>query len=202
MYESVSNHHPVVRACIAMLAVLAACGDTATTPFSGTASASRASIGGDADLGAVFVTTNAAAGNAVVAFARGVDGTLTPSGTFSSGGLGIGGTVDPLASQSALALSGDNHRLYVVNGGSNSVSTFAVSGATLTLLGTVSSAGTLPVSLSVSRNRLFVLNAGSNGIAEFPLGPDGTPAQSPTASASLSTPASGASTISTSPNGR
>jgi hypothetical protein len=48
--------------------------------------------------GAVFTQTNATTGNAVVAFARASDGSLTPAGTFSTGGKGIGGTTDPLAS--------------------------------------------------------------------------------------------------------
>jgi 6-phosphogluconolactonase (cycloisomerase 2 family) len=89
-----------------------------------------------------------------------------------------------------------------VNAGSNSISTFAVSGGALTLLGTVPSGGTLPVSLSVSRDRLFVLNAGSNAVAELAIGSDGTPAATPPATASLRTPASGASTISVTPDGR
>ncbi|MFL5620859.1 MAG: lactonase family protein [Gemmatimonadaceae bacterium] len=201
MFDSITNHRSTVRACIATLALLAACADSTTKPFSATESASRASLNADADVGAVFVTTNAASGNAVVAFARGSDGALTPSGSFATGGLGIGGTIDPLASQSALALSDDNRRLYVVNAASNSVSTFAVSGAALTLLGTVPSAGTRPVSVTISRGRLFVLNAASNSIAELALRADGTPVQSPVATATLSSPSSGASTISVSPDG-
>jgi hypothetical protein len=39
-------------------------------------------------VGHVFVQTNAAAGNAVVAFDRNDDGSLTPEGTFATGGLG------------------------------------------------------------------------------------------------------------------
>jgi 6-phosphogluconolactonase (cycloisomerase 2 family) len=185
-----------------MLAVLSACGDTTTTLPIASPSASRDVANGAPAVGGVFVTTNAASGNAVVAFARAADGALTPGGTFSTGGVGIGGTLDPLASQSALVLSENDQRLYVVNAGSNSISTFAVAGGALSLLGTVPSAGTRPVSLSVSRNRLFVLNAGSNAVAEFALGANGTPAATPVATAALGAPASGGSTISATPDGR
>lgn len=191
-------------AAMATLAALAlgACTDT-TSPVSPTeVSASRALGNSAAATGGVFVTTNDPGGNAVVAFARSADGTLTPTGTFATGGNGTGGSVDPLASQFALTLSRDNQRLYVVNAGSNSISTFAVSGGALTLLGTVPSGGTQPVSLAISRNRLFVLNAGSNAIAEFTVGADGKPAAAPLATGALATPASGASTIVASPDGR
>ena len=203
MYERVAAPRFASCACVVTLAALSACADATTTPLPVTAaSPSRAVAEGEATVGGVFVTTNSAGGNAVVAFARAADGSLTPSGTFGTGGAGIGGTLDPLASQSALVLSDNAERLYVVNAGSSSVSTFAVAGSTLTLLGTVPSGGTLPVSVSVSRNRLFVLNAGSNAVAEFALGSDGTPDASPAATAALGTPASGASTISASPDGR
>lgn len=191
-------------AAIATLAalVLAACTDTTSPASPAEARASRSVGEGAAAIGGVFVTTNGADGNAVVAFARGADGTLTPTGTFATGGSGTGGAVDPLTSQSALALSRDNSRLYVVNAGSSSISTFAVSGGALALLGTVPSGGTEPVSLTVSRGRLFVLNAGSNAIAEFALGGDGMPAPAPLATGVLANPASGASTIAASPDGR
>src|SRR5919202_5258120 len=37
---------------------------------------------------AVYTMTNAAAGNAVLAFSRAADGTLTPSGAYPTGGRG------------------------------------------------------------------------------------------------------------------
>src|SRR5215467_8510890 len=63
-----------------------------------------------------------AGGNAVVAFARAGDGSLTFAGTFGTGGNGIGGTTDPLASQYSLILDGEDAKLlFVVNAGSNTV---------------------------------------------------------------------------------
>jgi 6-phosphogluconolactonase (cycloisomerase 2 family) len=183
------------------LAALGACTDATTVaPLAASSPALRAEQ--PIAVGGVFVTTNGAAGNAVVAFARATDGTLIPRGSFPTGDNGIGGTIDPLASQSALALSGDAHRLYVVNAGSSSITTFAVAGGDLVRLATVPSGGTRPVSVAVSGGRLFALNAASNAIAEFALDANGVPASSPVATANLATPASGASTIGVSPDGR
>jgi 6-phosphogluconolactonase (cycloisomerase 2 family) len=182
------------------LFALSACTD-ATTVAPLAPGSSALSAAQSAAVGGVFVSTNAATGNAVVAFARAADGTLTPRGSFPTGDNGSGGTVDPLASQAALVLSGDARRLYVVNAGSSSITTFAVAGGDLVKLATVPSGGTKPVSLAVSGSRLFALNAASNAIAEFALDQNGVPASSPAATANLATPASGASTIGVSPDG-
>lgn len=40
--------------------------------------------------GAVYSQTNAVAGNSVLAFDRGADGSLTPTGSYTTGGLGTG----------------------------------------------------------------------------------------------------------------
>ena len=83
---------------VAGAVALAACSDVqptapAITPVASNLSQSAQTVGG------VFVSTNGLNGNAVVAFARAADGTLTPAGTFATGGTGIGGVGDPLASQ-------------------------------------------------------------------------------------------------------
>ena len=118
-----------------LLAVFAACSLAACSDSSPTSPRSAAlgtpafdAAGGDASSGAVFTQTNATAGNAVVAFSRAGDGSLTYAGTFSTGGNGIGGTTDPLASQYSLTLDGEDAKLlFVANAGSNSISTFHVS---------------------------------------------------------------------------
>ena len=120
--------------------------------------------------GAVYTLTNAAAGNAVAAFDRGPDGTLTPQGTFASGGLGTGSL---LGSQGALVLSENGKRLFAVNAGSNSVSEFAVRDDGLGLVTTAPSGGVLPISLTQHGRYLYVLNAGGAGnIAGFVLDHD------------------------------
>src|SRR5262245_44945342 len=64
---------------------------------------------------AVFVQTNAAAGNQVVAYDQNADGTLTLADTYSTGGNGgalAGAVVDRLASQGSLTFDGEHSLLY------------------------------------------------------------------------------------------
>jgi 6-phosphogluconolactonase (cycloisomerase 2 family) len=187
---------------------LAACGESSsiTTPRSSSlvvpSSARLDESQGDA-RGAVFTQTNGANGNAVVAFARGNDGSLTYAGTFNTGGKGIGGTTDPLASQYSVLLDGEDDRLlFVVNAGSNSVSTFRVNGASLALVGTTGSGGTLPTSLAIANHTLYVLNAGSNTVRGFDIGTDGTLTSNASASAALSAGSSGGAAIRASRDGQ
>jgi 6-phosphogluconolactonase len=188
---------------------LAACNDT-TSP---NMPAPSRLIGGGATLsadrknddtrGAVFTTTNGANGNAVVAFARAGDGSLSYTGSFSTGGKGIGGTTDPLASQYSLILDGEDDRfLFVVNAGTNDISTFSVDGANLSLVGVTPSGGTLPVSLAIAHHTLYVLNAGSNTVAGFDISHDGSLTPDARASSSLSAGAAGGAAIRASRNGK
>ena len=81
--------------------------------------------------GAVYSMTNQDP-NGVAVFKRAPDGTLSPAGTFLTGGSGnpVAETgdppFDPLASQGALILSGDNRFLFAVNAGSNEISALAI----------------------------------------------------------------------------
>jgi 6-phosphogluconolactonase len=186
-------------------ALLAACGDQTTQPQSlagGRSAATTAShdLGGDArTVGGVYVSTNAATGNAIVAFARAENGSLEKIGQFNTGGLGIGGGGDPLQSQGAVVVSRDHQALFVVNAGSNSISAFAIdNGAVPHLLGTVSSFGSTPVSLAVTDERLFVLNQ-DNSIASYSIVGTGLP--TPLGQLSLGPASDGPSTINTSRDG-
>ena len=113
----------------------------------------------------VYTSTNAAAGNVVLAFDRAPGGGLTPAGSFPTGGTGTGAG---LGNQGAIALDGD--RLYVVNAGSADISVFAVRRHGLTLLERVGSGGATPISLTVSRDLLYAVNAGSGNISGFRIG--------------------------------
>ena len=122
-----------------------------------------------ADSGAVYTMTNAAAGNAVLAFNRSVEGQLTPAGMFPTGGLGTGGG---LGSQGALAIDERKDFLFAVNAGSNSISVFKISEGGLQLVDVAASHGSRPISLTVKRKILYVLNnggaiGGSDTIAGF-----------------------------------
>jgi 6-phosphogluconolactonase (cycloisomerase 2 family) len=121
--------------------------------------------------GAVYALTNAPAGNAVVVWNRGADGSLTPAGSYATGGQGSGAG---LGSQGALILSQNNRWLFAVNAGSNDISIFRVSDDGLTLVDRAPSGGTLPTSLTVHGDLLYALNAGGSGnITGFTIGERG-----------------------------
>ncbi|MEP6621070.1 MAG: beta-propeller fold lactonase family protein [bacterium] len=205
LWETSAMQRYVTSVATSAAILLAACGDPATRPGT-TAPTSSASASLDADLshravGGVYVGTNDAQANAVVAFARLESGALLKIGEFKTGGAGIGGTADPLQSQGSVILSANHKRLYVVNAGSNSVSTFAVlDDASLHLLGTVGSGGRGPISMTLTENRLYVLNA-DNSIAGFSVG-DETPRPILRSRLSLGASTDGPSTINAGRDGR
>src|ERR1700719_4750824 len=117
---------------------------------------------------AVFVMTNNADVNQVVAFQRDPNGTLDNPHSYGTDGRGSGGTVDPLASQGSLTLSADHAWLFAVNAGSGSVSVFRVNGAQLELTDRVATEGSEPNSVSQSGSLVYVLNtAGSSSVVGF-----------------------------------
>src|SRR5262245_44934416 len=81
--------------------------------------------------GALYTMGNEPEGNTVVVYARGVDGRLSLTDRFATGGLGTG---VGLGSQGALALNEDGTRLFVVNAGSDDFSAFQVRGDSLELV--------------------------------------------------------------------
>ena len=121
--------------------------------------------------GAVYVLTNAPAGNEVLVYGRGGDGSLTPAGSFATGGAGSGAG---LGSQNAVIVSDDHQLLFAVNAGSNSISSFRIRPDGLELAGTASSGGSMPTSVAFRRGLLYVLNAGvPNNVTGFTVAGDG-----------------------------
>lgn len=115
---------------------------------------------------AVFVQTDNLTANAVVAYQRAWNGTLTLAATYPTGGVGgqlTGSVVDHLASQGSLTYDRDHGLLYAVNAGSDTVSVFAVSGDHLALRQVISSGGSFPVSVTVHGDVVYVLNALNGG---------------------------------------
>jgi 6-phosphogluconolactonase (cycloisomerase 2 family) len=140
--------------------VLAACGRA-----DGGASIGAEHAGASASPGAVFVLTNEAAGNAVLAFDRGPGGALAPAGRHETGGAGTGAG---LGSQGALALSADGRWLYAVDAGSDELTLFRVRGAALEWIARVPTGGDTPVSVTAHGDLAFVVHAGgAGGIAGF-----------------------------------
>ena len=192
------------RFIVAALASAAAvaCVDGRAIPTDATNASSPSLSRHAAATGGVFTSTNGAAGNTVVAFSRRADGGLDYQGTFPTGGLGIGGVTDPLVSQYALILSRDKQLLFVVNAGSDDISTFRVEKNGLSLVGTVPSGDDLPTSLSASGQMLYVLNAGSNTVTSFRIAQSGQLEPVAGGVRSLSPGAAGGAAIRISPDGR
>lgn len=139
----------------------------AAAPVAAASASSQSGSAGSA--GAVYTMTNSPAGNAIEAFARAADGSLTPAGTYPTGGTG-----GPLGSGHSIAVSSDGSVVVNVNAGSNSISAFAATPRGLHLIGTASSGGTDPNSVAISGDNLvYALNAGSKSIAGFRLGDGG-----------------------------
>ncbi len=132
----------------------------------------------------VFVQTDNPSGNAVVAYDRADNGTLTQAGTYPTGGSGgvlTGSVVDHLASQASLTYDDQHSLLFAVNAGSNTVSVFSVNGDRLALQQVLPSYGEFPVSVAVHDDLVYVLNARAGGSVQgygifgghvFPVGTD------------------------------
>jgi 6-phosphogluconolactonase len=147
--------------------------------------------------GAVYTLTNDPAGNAVKAFQRSGDGSLSPAGEFATGGTGTGAG---LGNQGALVL--DGRRLFAVNAGSDSISSFRVSRDGLELIDTDPSGGDQPISLTVDDGLLYVLNAGGAGdITGHTISRDGALSPLVGSTRPLSGPGSGPAQVSFDPRG-
>jgi 6-phosphogluconolactonase len=147
----------LIRAVMAGGIGLAAVGGIAA--FAGPAQAAD----GPGVAGAVYTMTNSAVGNAIEAYTRASDGSLTPAGTYPTGGDG-----GALGSGHSIVVSRDGGVVVNVNAGSNSISAFAATPWGLRLIGTASSGGTDPNSVTIAGDHLiYALNAGSDTIAGF-----------------------------------
>jgi len=116
----------------------------------------------------VYVQSNGAERNQVIAFDRSDDGRLDPLGSYETGGRGTG--IPHLASQSSVVLSDGGDWLLVANAGSDDLSLFAVEPDSLRLSARVPSGGSAPTSVAVRGGIVYVLNNGTPGIAGFTLG--------------------------------
>jgi 6-phosphogluconolactonase (cycloisomerase 2 family) len=151
---------------------------------------------------AVFVMTNAADKNEVIAYQRNANGSLRETQRIPTGGRGSGGNNDPLESQGSLTLSDDHSLLFAVNAGSGEISVFRVHGSTLSLSDKVPSLGSEPNAIAQHGNLVYVLNTGgSSNVVGFHL--DGDQLYPIDHSlAFLSTNTAGAASIAISPDGQ
>lgn len=115
---------------------------------------------------AVYVQTNEAEGNRVIAFRREPGGALAELGSYATGGVGDG--KPHLTSQGSVVLTGDGSRLLVTNAGSGDLSVFAVDVDGLTLVETVPT-GAAPKSVAERSGLVYVLNTGRPSLTGFRL---------------------------------
>jgi 6-phosphogluconolactonase len=140
--------------------VAAATAVAAAVPASASASTQASTV-----VGHVYVNDNTAGTNAIGAFDRHADGTLTAEAgsPFAAGGAGTGAG---LASQGALQISPDGRFLIAADAGSNQISVLRIRGnGSLKLVhdGVVSSGGVLPVSVAIHGDLVYVANSGTGG---------------------------------------
>ncbi len=150
--------------------------------------------------GGAYAMTNASGGNAVVAYRRGGDGTLSLIGEFATGGTGTGRT--RLSTQGSVTLTDDHRWLLVTNVGSDDVSVFSIAeDATPTLVERVPSGGDAPASVTVHGSLVYVLNTGSDRITGFRLDAAGQLTRIPGSDARLSQRGADAAQVQFNPDG-
>jgi 6-phosphogluconolactonase len=154
------------------------------------------------NAGAVFVMTNAADKNEVIAYSRAADGSLQEGQRFATGGRGSGGATDPLGSQGSLLLSQDGSLLFAANAGTGDISVFRVTGSRLFLAQREPSGGAAPNALAQSGNLLYVINSGgTSGVSGFRIAASGRLNPIPNSVRYFSTGITAASSLAFSPNG-
>ncbi len=152
----------------------------------------------------VWTETNAANGNAVLAYTRGLNGSLTSIGSTPTGGNGVGLPTAPGAlpfpiggATGAVTLAPGGTHLYVADAGTDDVAAFTVSpSGTLALIARYPTGGTAPASITVdaSGRFLYVLNTGSlpsgnnvpGGITGFTIAANGSLSPIPGSTQTLS----------------
>ncbi|MGX8833381.1 lactonase family protein [Amedibacillus sp. YH-ame6] len=114
--------------------------------------------------GFVYSMTNSSNYNEVMVYSRSMNGMLSRVGGYDTGGKGTGQQiVDPLSSQGSIILSHSDRLLFVVNAGSNSISSFSIEeNGNLILIDVVPSNGVMPNSLSIYQDILYVSNRGDD----------------------------------------
>ena len=165
----ISSHIPARRLLSSLLVPLAG---LAATVLPATAAASGSPV-----VGHAYVNDNTAGTNTIAVLDRHADGRLTPraGSPFSTGGAGTG---TGLSSQGAVQVTPDGRFVIAVDAGSDQISVLRIQddgGVRQVIGGTVSSGGSLPVSVAVHGNLVYVANAadGASNYTGFRLGANG-----------------------------
>ena len=165
----ISSHVPARRLLSSLLIPLAG---LAATVLPATAAASGSPV-----VGHAYVNDNTAGTNTIAVLDRHADGRLTPraGSPFSTGGAGTG---TGLSSQGAVQVTPDGRFVIAVDAGCDQISVLRIQddgGVRQVIGGTVSSGGSLPVSVAVHGNLVYVANAadGASNYTGFRLGANG-----------------------------
>ena len=150
----------------------------------------------------VFVMTNDAENNEILAYQKSPDGDFELRSHVRTGGRGSGGSTDPLQSQGSLTLSQDHELLFAVNAGSGTVSSFHLVKGLPVLIDHEPTDGAFPVAVAEHNGTIYVLNAGGNGaIVAFHVDGPGRLHEIQKSITPLTAPNDGASSIAVSPDG-
>ena len=151
----------------------------------------------------VFVMTNNANKNEVLAYQRLFDGRLVLNERYATGGRGSGGLTDPLQSQGSLTLSQDRSILFAINSGSGTISSFHLIAGLLLPIDQQPTGGSEPVAVAQHQGLVYVLNAGGSGsVVAFRLDSIGHLQEIPNSTVYLTAAHSGGSSITISPDGQ
>jgi 6-phosphogluconolactonase len=112
----------------------------------------------------VYVQTNEADANRLIAFRRDDDGRLTSPVSVATGGRGDGGR--HLTSQGSVVLTADRKHVLVTNAGSNDITVVTVKG-NVEAGAVVPSGGSAPKSVTEHDGLVYVLNAGDGSLVGF-----------------------------------
>jgi 6-phosphogluconolactonase (cycloisomerase 2 family) len=158
---------------------------------------------GHASPSTVFIMTNDADNNEILAYQRSSTGEFELRRHVRTGGRGSGGLTDPLQSQGSLTLSQDHELLFAVNAASGTLSSFHIVNGLPVLIDLEPTGGAFPVAVAEHNGTLYVLNAGGNGaIVAFHVDGPGRLREIPNSTVPLTAANDGASSISISPDGR
>ncbi|WP_148615115.1 lactonase family protein [Nocardioides rubriscoriae] len=157
-------HHRVGATASALALALTGLAGTTSAQATTTQSTTPSTTAASPVVGHTYVNDNNAGANAVAAFDRHADGSLTPipGSPFATGGSGLG---RGLGSQGAIQRSDDGRFLLAVNAGSDSISVLRLGADGVpTPVGTpVPSGGKKPVSIAVHDSLVYVANGGEGG---------------------------------------
>ncbi len=117
--------------------------------------------------GKLFMSTNGVAANLLQVYTRAANGPAALLASIPTNGNGTGAG---LGSQGAVTLSGNGRYLFVVNAGSNTVSTFRLGARGIELRSTVASGGTTPISVAENDGLVYVLDAPASGVGNLVAG--------------------------------